>query len=760
MTTTSQRSRCAPSLRFPGMARLGAATLTTSLLATGLLIGSSPAVSQEAADQKQAVIEEIVVTSRKREERLQEVPISVSVFSAEDMEMKSLTSLKEIGQFTPNFTFFNHGQQGRTSGLLFIRGVGQTDPLVTNDPGVGLYVDGVYLGRMQALDLDLMDLERIEILRGPQGTLFGKNTTGGAVNVVTAKPGDEFAAKAQFTTGRFDRADGKLSINIPLVEGKLAMKIAGSTRNRDGYGRRLDFFTGNMTDRMGNQNTLSGRMLLRWTPTPDLEVLFSIDGTRVREEGPVRKVVAIGQPFAVSVLNMFVDPPYDNRFITDSPFTNFATGGNGNRLDAGGGSLNVTWDFGNWSLKSISAYRTFDALNLVDPDGSPYSIIDQDNDIGQEQFSQEVQLTGESLDGRLKWVVGGYYFYEDIRSTIPVVVFKELLDIIGLDLSLTWDLTGTNKSYAGFGQATYDITDKLSVTAGLRYTYEKKAVGRVVFRQFTSVTLAPPNRKSGNWDAVSPRVGLEYQWTRDLMTYASVARGFKSGGINGRSSSAFDFDLYNPEFLWTYEAGFKSDWLDRRLRLNSSFFYSDYKDIQFTVIKGSAGAEPIIVVDNAAAAEIKGFEAELVVVPAAGLRLNAGIGFIDAQFTKADPTADVNTSSKFQKTPKWSVMLGGQYSFPLANLGSLTARVDYAYKSTIQHDAANSPLIAQDGYSLVNARLTFEDINGRWQLAVFGTNLGNTKYILAGTDFVNSLGFAEVQFGRPREWGLSLSLIY
>lgn len=728
------------------------ALMASTSVALALAAGSMPAAAQGTDQDAASGIEEIVVTARKREESLQDVPISITAFSANDLEMRSLNSLSDVGQFAPNLSFFAHGQTGKTSALVYIRGVGQTDPVITNDPGVGVYVDEVYMGRMQAIDLDLMDLERVEVLRGPQGTLFGRNTVGGALNIVTAKPSGEFGGEVQLTTGRYSRIDGKLSVNLPLVEDKLAIKIAASTRNSDGYGRQLG--TGN---EMGDTNRLSGRAMVLWTPSDDVEVLFSIDGTRVREAGPVRAVTEFGEPMGVFLLNMFMPVPYGPAFATDSPFTSYATDPNTNNLDAGGGSLAVTWDNGDWQFKSITSYRSFDALNGVDPDGSPYAIIDQTDAVEQQQFSQELRFSGEAADGRLNWVFGGYYFWEKADMITPVIVFGELYPIIGLDLSFTWDVDNKSKSYATFGQASYNLTDKLSLTAGLRYTDEDRTASRTVLAQVRGITLTPTETKSVGWNALSPRAGLEYRWSEDFMTYVSAARGFRSGGMNGRSSIAEDFLPYDPEYLWTYEAGFKAEFADRSVRLNATAFYSDYKDIQFTIVAGTVNAQPLIVVDNAAKATVKGFEAELVLAPTAGLLLNAGIGYINAKFDETAPGAPITTDSKFQKTPEWSLVLGGQYSAPVGDFGNIVARIDYSYKSSIHHDAANSPFAVQEGYGVANARLAFEHASNAWELALFVTNLGNKEYIVGATDFLISLGFAEVQYARPREWGLSLS---
>ena len=280
--------------------------------------------------QDDLAIEEITVTARKREERLQEVPLSISAYSAADIESKSLASLKDIGQFTPNFSFSNQGQAGSSGSVVFMRGIGQADPNISWDPGVGIYVDGVYLGRMQGIDLGLMDLERVEVLRGPQGTLFGKNTIGGAVNVVTTKPGDEFSASAEITTGRYDRLDGKVNVNVPLIPDVLAMKVAVSSQNRDGFGKRIDFNSGEKIDEMGDRERMNGRVSINWTPSEDVGILFSLDGAKIKEYGAVREVQLFTSPPLAGLMNMFVPIAYNAaNFATDSHFTSFANGENG-----------------------------------------------------------------------------------------------------------------------------------------------------------------------------------------------------------------------------------------------------------------------------------------------------------------------------------------------------------------------------------------------------------------------------------------------
>ncbi|MBM5812569.1 MAG: TonB-dependent receptor [Gammaproteobacteria bacterium] len=732
------------------------------------LLPAREARAAEAAETT-SLLKEITVTARKREESLQLVPVSVTAVSAEDLEVQSLNSLKEVAQFTPNFTISNQGQAGSSVGLVYIRGIGQSDPLPTNEPGVGIYLDGVYYGRMQGIDLDMMDLERIEILRGPQGTLFGKNTIGGAVSIVSAKPADEFQGRVKLTAGRYERRDAVASVNLPLVADRLALRVAGSSRHSDGFGH-----DGNGAD-MGSIDNLSGRATLLATPSDSFELLLALDVTKVRENGPVRDVLAIPTRPASGIIGLLNAlrglnglPPYDDRWVNEDPFNSFATEGNLSENDLHGASLTATWSWDSYALKSITAYRDSDTYYCVDPDGSPVTIIDQCISTTHHQFSQEFQLNGQSFDDRLSWVAGLFYFTEQAHTWGDIFVITDVFTLPRptpplpppIDITFSNDIRIDNESYAAYAQGTYALSDRLGLTAGLRYTSEDKQGEIFRNRIFTPGVIIPFTQNSKSWDKLSPRLGLDFRWTPEIMTYVSVAQGYKAGGFNGQASRNDAFTAYDAETAWTYEAGLRSDLLDGRLRFNVTAFYSQYEDIQFTVIQGNAQGEPISTVQNAGKAEIKGGEIELVAVPAEGWTFNAAVGLTDANYTRVNPEvtagSGVTTDSHFIKTPKWSLTLSGQYERPVSERLGLLARVDYAYKSKIYHDAANSPLIVQSAYPLLNARLGLKERDGGWSLAVFGTNLTDEHYIVAGTDFRTSLGFAEVQYARPREWGVSV----
>lgn len=725
------------------------------------------AIQMANANVQKGTLEEIVVTARKRQENIQNVPISVSALTGAQMRARSLETLGDIGKITPNFTFNSYPQAGRLSDVVFIRGVGQGDPAGFEDPGVGIYLDGVYMGRMQGIDFNLLDLKRVSVLRGPQGTLFGKNTIGGAVNIITNKPTDKFEGSAELTTGSFNRIDGRATVNLPLIPGTLDARVSGISNNSDGYGERLNFYTGKKSGEMGNDNNFGGRVLVDWRPRDDLNVLFSFDGGHAREAGPVRKGAAFTQPGRVALLNTFVNPPYGNIFKTDSWYTTYATGPNYNNLDEWGTALTVDWDLGNWAIKSITSYRDMKSNNGADRDASIYDITSLRNPISQHQFSQELQFSGRSFEKRLAWLFGLYTFNEDAADVQSVDVYHELLNFTGQDFSFTDHRGSTDDSYAAFGQGTYSLTDKLDLTGGLRYTYEEKKVSRDEIATYTGVLNVPYASRNGNWDAVTWRVSLGYHWNPVVMTYASIASGFKSGGINARSSATADFLPFKPEHLLTYEVGLKSELLDGRLLFDTSLYYSDYTDIQFSEgIFNPVTSQSISVVGNVAQARIMGFEMDAVAAVTPALTLTADIGNADAKYTKVGTgttTLPITTHTHFIETPKWTATLSGQYVHSIPGLGTLTGRLDYTYKTKVYHQISNVPVLStQPGYGLLNARLTLQTGNftlgsgNQWALSLFGTNLTNKKYILTGQDRACCLGWAEVIVGPPREWGLDV----
>ena len=741
-----------------------------------ILASSAIAEMQTGAESLQlSQLEEVVVTARKREELLQNVPISIVALSASDLGKRSLQDLEDVGQFVPNLTVSQAGTNGNSGAFVYIRGVGQSDALSTYDPAVGIYVDGVYLGRMQGNDIGTMDVERVEVLRGPQGTLFGKNTDGGAISIITRQPdasADAPHGHVEMTVGQLQRFDVTGSINIPLVADKAALELSGTRLSQDGFGHRSD------GQEMQNRNRDIGRMALLLKPTDNFSAVLRADVTTYNEKNSSFHLQSVNTAAPVTgALNAYLaainQPLLDGRWVTADPYFNYGTGPNYSTGSLFGTSLTLNWDEDWGSFKSISAYRKNIVRQGFDTDGTPITELDSYNLVYQDQFSEELQVSGKSLVNRLKWVGGLYCFGENVHDNQAfdlAAVNTALTAITGAPADANFDqfLNVRNRSYAAYGQATYAVTEKLKVTLGLRDTYDQKFVGRNIlsfpgpsgnFFAFDGTPIQPYVGKSANWSAVSPRLSVDYQWTPDVMTYISASQGFKSGGFNGRAATVAEFNEFQPEKVWTYEIGLRSDWLDKKLRVNLTAFYSDYRDLQVqdntsAIINGKP--VPLETLSNVPRSRITGSEAELIVVPLPGLKLSGGLGLIDAKYTELSPGSSLTTSLQFPFTPKVSYTTGAEYNFPLSSSYDFTGRVDYSHKSTTNYTLLNVPSLRQPGYGLLNARLTVDMHPTGLSLSVFGTNLTGTQYFTAGNDQTNqAFGWAFVDEAPPREWGVS-----
>ena len=739
-------------------------------------------------------IEEIVVTARKREERLQDAPISISAFTAQGLAARGVADISQIGAFTPNmeFDFTSPIAANNTAASIYIRGIGELDWALPVDPGVGIYIDGVYVARSIGAVMDILEVERIEVLKGPQGTLFGRNTIGGAVSITTKKPGGEKEARATVTTGSDDRLDVRFYWNQPLSDGLYA-SVSGARRTRDGYVENL---TPGFSD-LGDDDVSVLRGALRWTPAEDLEMNFSVDWTREREAPAPNVLLSADEtaflPFvynggipvarfdapAPAACTDATDPSrlsnpgcWNTQFIA-GPFKTFATNTTTNPLantlagrpaepsadlDLWGVSFDAEWDLSdNLTVRSISAYRELDGFWTRDPDHSPLSLYVLPNAYDQEQFTQEVQLLGRAFGERMNWIAGVYYFDEE---GCHIDGFE------GPGFLITSGGCVDNDSLAVYGQGTYDVTDQLSLTLGVRWTDEnKRYAADSVVQQDTlfgfppGALVLPTEQAKTSATEVVPYVNLAYRWTEDLMTYASYTEGFKGGGFTQRVFPPLPATpSFRPEFVETYEIGFKSTWSDRKLRLNAAAFYTDYKDLQVNIVEGVVGA---IIRQNAAKAEVKGFELEINAVPNENLLFEAGIGFLDASYEEFDARAQaagLNTDLEFINTPEWTASAGLSYRIPVTSYWVAVPRVDWSYRAKVYNDAANSPLIAQDGYSLVHLGVRLESIDDKWTVMIRGTNITDKTYLVTGISAANDgfTGFAEGVYGRPAEWELSL----
>jgi iron complex outermembrane receptor protein len=770
-------------------------TLARALLTSALVAVAAPTAWAQTATvptETEGALDEIVVVARKREERLQDVPIAVSAFTAADLEKSQTSDIGGLQGAVPNLNIVQ-GRGSSASANVFIRGIGQPDALQTFDPGVGIYVDGVYLSRIQGALLTLFDVERVEVLRGPQGTLYGKNTIGGAVNVVSRKPGDELAGRFAASYGRFDALQLNGYLAMPLVEGKLAISAAATYDKRDGT--TTDLTTGR---KYNDRDTVAGRLIVRATPAEGLEVIIAGDITKIdtaltlgRAEAPLTQTVLAGVP------PVFTLVPAPTGTWNRTVRTSFR-GNEGQEVNHKGLSLTVNAEATDWlTLTSISAYRVLKPELFIDIDATQVETGDVKVFIDQNQFSQELQAKVDF--DRLKGVVGLYYMRENLSSQQEAYA-DDLFSLLSARLPITFTrfITDEQKtdSYAAFSQFTYDLTDQFAITAGLRYTKESKDYRRSTFTtsSFAGLNLpaftipdaipAPFNTQFGgdgsaSWDAWTPSVTLDFKPMDDVLVYATVARGFKSGGFNGRANALADIVItdpvsgqrranltFNPETVWTYEAGLKSTVLDGRLRFNASAFYSDYKNFQARVGGPDAGSFPVI---NAGKLEIYGFEMEALAKPVPALTLAASVGYLSADYkeffdTRQPPSPSCNPTRtqivcEPAFAPKWNLRLAADYAFDLGAAGVLTLGADLRHVSSHFLSVDNRrPALFEDGYTLLNAQARWNDADNRLFATIGGKNLLNEIYKTDGQEFSNVGNIQTAYYGDPVTWSLTIGV--
>ncbi|PCI54742.1 MAG: TonB-dependent receptor [Alphaproteobacteria bacterium] len=727
------------------------------LASTGSLVHGE----DKEANETSFVLEEITVTARKRAESLQDAPISMAAFSGADLDKRNASDLSSIDAFTPNLVFDAAApiSGSNVAASIFIRGIGQTDFAFTTDPGVGLYLDGVYLARSIGGVLDLVDLERVEVLRGPQGTLFGRNTIGGAISLVSKKPGEEFGGYINVTVGSDSRIDVKASVDVPLSD-TLFSKISISSKNRDGYVTRLSDGV-----KLGDDDSQSVRVSLLWNASENLTVNFAMDGSIAREETAPNTLIDINgaaMPFSFLFNNVIVGGScapapgdvnnpncYNSQWVTDSIYETNASSPSRSDYDVLGGVLTLDYDADWVSIKSITAYRDMKTTFYRDADHSPHVIFETSNEMEHQQFSQEFQFSGTALDDRLTWLAGLYYFNE---------TGSDINDIMTSIIEFQSGGKIKNDSKAVFSQATYDVTNALSVTAGLRYSSENKRFTPDTFvtdSGFLGVPvgtrLLPHEESAFSIDKVNPMVNVAYKFNDDVMAYTSYSEGFKSGGFTqrifpGRAVTP----SFRPEFAKSYEVGMKTTSLDGRLRVNVALFKTDYSDMQVVVQDGIGSSN-----QNAAAAELKGFELEFKALLAENMGIEGGIGYLDSNYTEVSANAtEITLDKHLVNAPEWSVN-GSAYVDFSTDYGMLTPRVNWSYRSKVYNNAINSENIIQDGYHLVDMSLTFEDNEGAWLVSASVTNLLKTKYFSSAYNNP-AIGYAEALWARPREFSVRL----
>ncbi|MBL4617183.1 MAG: TonB-dependent receptor [Robiginitomaculum sp.] len=784
MTFITKRNK-APSQRITYL--LSSAALITTMAVTGGMLSVTAAMAQ-SDEQASSGFDEIVVTARKREESVETTPIAISAFTGDTMEAKGITNIVDVARFVPNLSISSNGGAGGSGSTsnVFLRGIGQSDFLITTDPGVGIYIDGVYYARATASIMDLLDLERVEVLRGPQGTLFGKNTIGGAISYISAKPNPDGGGKLELRGGKNNYFEGRAMFDAPISE-SLNSRFSALYKTKDGYTDRL--LTG---EREGDERTFATRAMFEWAPsdlfTADLAIDYSKRNGTTAENAILQFEPTA--PLAGLWAALVGGPGNPPSIVNTNPRENNSTGPNIDDNEVFGVGLTMEYDLGNAVLKSISSVRTLKAAFGRDADGTPNAFLSTNNRVVQQQYSQELQLSGRSFDDRLDWVGGVYYFNELAKDTNEVLLASGLYDAlenlpgafipltptsvcpgsfpanicaggagnpINAGLDLDFDIYNKVRvdSYAMFGSGTFAVTDRLNFTAGLRYSDESKEYFLDHSRINAGVAIIPPTTVNDSWSSLSPKFSIDFQANDNTLLYTSASRGFKSGGFNGRPTSQGEIESYAPEFVWSYEAGLKTSFADRRVLLSMAAFLYDYQDMQLTSVRADALGNLLLVIENAGTAKISGFEAELRAMVSDNFTIDATLGILDARYDVLNPGATVTPNLLLPRTPDLTFSFGGEYVFDVASNFDLTVRGDYSYQSSQALDPANTAALIQDAYGLLSARMTLSPHNANWEVTVYGTNITNELYLQAGLTTLDSFGIVEGSYGLPAEWGIA-----
>lgn len=755
-------------------------TVAALLFAECTLHAWSPAAAQGQSDGASLDVkplEEIMVTARRRSESLQRTPVSVVALSTESLEARSVTNLRSLQQYVPNLTFAASQNVGEAAGNVFIRGIGQEDFIAGAEPGIGFYVDGVYVARTSGTLMNLTDVERIEVLRGPQGTLFGKNTVGGAINVVSVMPQPESSGRVSILAGNYDRVELKGMLNHPLSD-TLFVRLAVSSVDREGYGKRLPppnlLSAGTQANRAreGDDHSDSARLQLRWLAGDTFTADLSIDGSRRDNHQGVNHVDQINTAAGVfpQVNNLIAQgrlpgPIITNALMPTDPLESYAGGDSFVKQDIWGTSLTLTQSFAASTLKFIGSYRELRNRVGTDPDGLYFDIVHNQFSEDQEQYSGELQWNSSA--GPLTYTAGIFAFREDAESLpTPVIGQGEVLYTCGCFYTTPPTFTSSQSqlgsdSYAGYVQGTLKLSDKWSTTVGGRYSQESKTIDAQLNR--LDANLQPTGvitRSAANeddWESATYRAGLEFQATDDFMIYGSAAKGYKSGGFNARpvpNLVNLGLTSFKPETALTYELGARSEWFDRRLRFNATVFQSDYDDIQLreqTIVGGITTT----LIGNAAKARIRGAEVEIEAALLDGLTLNASWGYLDPEYLDVGTAPGITLDTKFQRAPSDTASAALDYEFSLAS-ATWQLHADYSYRSKEQFQLTATPW-DQEPYGLLGARVTFRPQSARWWLALFGTNLTDERYRSAGRGtLINQVGFAYSSIGLPRQYGVQI----
>jgi len=749
------------------------------------LISAITFSSAHAAQSSEGVIEEIIVTAQKREQNLQDTPVSVTAFSADAIVELGFRQSVDITAQTPNYSVgYPNGDTGVPA--PFIRGVGLNDFGVLNQGPIAAYADETYISSNAAQIFQLMDVERVEVLRGPQGTLYGRNATGGAINFVSKKPTREWEGWIRGSYGSWDMAKLEGAVGGPLGE-TTAFRASVLKTKSDGWMNNK--FTGN--DQQGIDE-LAGRLLLEWQPTDTLNLLLNIRGGKTESDAVQYRHLGVWDAdgnmcsnadtlagLCSDIFGYSEQVPYttlngvDAQAVPDYQDGNFDLEAE-NDTTFWGISLTADWQIGDYLLTSITSYDDMDDSRPEETDVGPNDILTGDLAVNQDTFAQELRVGWEG--DRWTWLTGAYYLRDEATDNTSFDILRDLRPLfIGDDVNCSappgnptgfcpeafvqTSKSGTDQtitSFAVYADTTVDLTERLKLSTGLRYTYEEVEHDSYFF--FDEPAAGNPNQpgfpdqEDVDFDNVSGRAVLDFQMNDNLLLYGGITSGFKAGGIQSTSDG---IATYDEEKLLSYEAGFKSTLADGRIRFNGSAFYYDYDDMQvyaFVIVDGLGFST----ISNAADSEIYGAEFELQWLPINNLFINLGLGLLSTEYEDfVLPDGDFS-GNDVPMSPEVTFNGLVQYDIALNRFGTLTLQTDFNYQDEVYFDALNNELLSEDSYWIWNARASWKSLDDHWEVAAFGRNLGDEEYMVYAFD-LSFFGFNEEMIGTPRYFGVEAS---
>lgn len=734
-------------------------------------VGVTTAMAQETAG-----IEEIIVTAQRREQNLQDIPISISVFTSEQMEDLRINQPADLATYTPGL-YVSTGIAGNP--IFSLRGIGMNNNESNQNPAVTPYIDQVPLPSIAMMGFQMFDLERVEILKGPQGTLYGRNVTGGAINFITRKPSQEFDSSFSATYGRLNLIEIEAAVGGGLSD-NLAGRLAVHSITRNGWQTLITGIQpGDVDSNNGEVDRQSARGSLLWTPSETFDLHFVLDygkgdsetlgykhagtslrtdpgvpcsyvTTGIRNEQECASFAIIrtgngGEPVTGDLL-AFSDPDEPPRTV----FGNF-TRGNIDDVRSWGISNTMNWILGRTVLTSVTGYRNMDR-SFGFSNGVPFLLDDTFRELEIDVFTQELRLASDASWGKFQWVVGVYYGKDKIDDTI-LFDFRDHRLFSGLFNSTFYQKT---RDLAVFGHLEYQLNDQFRLIGGLRFTDEDR-----FFRYSGSIVgpgPVPIPFFEDTVDASEPTGKLGVDWTpnQDMLVYFSISRGFKGPGFPATISfSEQQSAPFDTETLWAYELGMKSTLADGKLQLNAAAYYYDWKDFQATTAVDREGIR-LIVLANAGDAEVYGVEAEVSWYATDEFILRAAVNIMEAEIKTGEFKGDTPVQS-----PSFSSMIMASWR-PNTTFGSFQPfiNVDYSYRSKIELALPNNIADAQSGYGLLGLRAGIVSADGQWEFSVWGRNLTNKLYLAQSFGGDSTFLSGRLVYADPRMYGATLRFTY